>query len=29
MKNLGIQIMTEGNNKRERKVPLFGGNLNK
>ena len=27
MKNLGIQIMTEGNNKRERKVPLFGGNL--
>ena len=27
MKNFGIQIMTEGNNKRERKVPLFGGNL--
>ena len=29
MKNLGIQIMTEGNKIRERKVPLFGGNLNK
>ena len=27
MKNLGMQIITEGNNKRERKVPLFGGNL--
>ena len=27
MKNFGIQIMTEGNNKRERKIPLFGGNL--
>ena len=26
MKNLGMQIMTEGNNKRERKVSLFGGN---
>ena len=26
MKDLGIQIMTEGNNKRERRVPLFGGN---
>ena len=29
MKNLGIQIMTEGNKIRERKIPLFGGNLNK
>jgi hypothetical protein len=28
MKDLGIQIMTEGNNKRERRVPLFGGNYN-
>lgn len=27
MKNYGMQIMTEGNNKRERKVPLFGGNI--
>ena len=27
MKNLGIQIMTEGNKKRERRVPLFGGNI--
>jgi hypothetical protein len=27
MKNLGIQIMTEGNNIRERKLPLFGGNF--
>ena len=29
MKNLGMQIMTEGNKVRERKVPLFGGILNK
>jgi len=27
MKNLGIQIMSEGNNNRQRKMPLFGGNL--
>ena len=27
MKDYGMQIMTEGTNKRERKVPLFGGNL--
>ena len=27
MKNFGMQIMTEGTNKRERKVPLFGGNI--
>ena len=27
MKNFGMQIMTEGNNKRERRVPLFGGNI--
>ena len=27
MKNLGMQIMTEGNNIRERKLPLFGGNF--
>ena len=27
MQNLGIQIMTEGNNIRERKLPLFGGNF--
>ena len=27
MKNLGIQIMSEGNNNRQRKIPLFGGNL--
>lgn len=26
MKDLGLQIMTEGNKNRERKVPLFGGN---
>ena len=29
MKNLGMQIMTEGNKIRQRKVPLFGGFLNK
>jgi len=28
MKNLGMQIMSEGNNQRERRVPLFGGNYN-
>ena len=27
MKNLGMQIMTEGNNIRQRKTPLFGGNF--
>ena len=27
MKNFGFQIMTEGNNIRQRKNPLFGGNL--
>ena len=27
MKNFGYQIMTEGNNIRQRKNPLFGGNL--
>ena len=27
MKNLGMHIMTEGNNIRQRKMPLFGGNL--
>ena len=27
MKNLGIQIMTEGSNTRQRKMPVFGGNL--
>ena len=27
MKNYGMQVMTEGNNIRERKLPLFGGNL--
>ncbi len=27
MKDFGMQIMTEGTSKRERKVPLFGGNL--
>ena len=27
MKNLGMQIMTEGSSTRKRKVPLFGGNL--
>ena len=27
MKNLGLKIMTEGNNIRQRKNPLFGGNL--
>ena len=27
MKNLGMQIMTEGNSTRQRKIPLFGGNL--
>ena len=27
MKNFGMHIMTEGNNIRQRKMPLFGGNL--
>ena len=27
MKNLGIQIMSEGNTNRKRKIPIFGGNL--
>ena len=27
MKNLGIQIMSERNNNRQRKMPIFGGNL--
>ena len=27
MKDFGMQIMTEGTSRRERKVPLFGGNL--
>ena len=27
MKNLGLKITTEGNNIRQRKNPLFGGNL--
>ena len=25
MKKIGMQIMIDGNNKRERKMPLFGG----
>ena len=27
MKNLGMQIMADGNNPRKRKMPVFGGNL--